>query len=267
MSKSDNQYDGSFGKWAIRNLVGIVLVFLGVAIVASFILRVRTHHGKEIEVPDLTNMTVAEAKYEASHDGLKVEVYDSVYVKRLGRGQVFSQNPKAGSKVKKGRRILLTINSVTPKKVQMPNLVGYSMRQAKAELLSRGLALGKLIYVNDIATNNVLRQLYGNRQIKAGSMIDSGSEIDLVVGLNSEENQTFVPNVNGMKYLRAVDAIHDSQLNVKKSIFDKSIRTYADSLDAIVYKQSPGASSAPILMGSDVTIYLKKDVAKEETEE
>ena len=54
------------------------------------------------------------------------------------------------------------------KKVSMPNLVGYSMRQAKAELNSRGLSLGKLIYVSDIATNNVLKQIYRNREIRPG---------------------------------------------------------------------------------------------------
>ena len=38
----------------------------------------------------------------------------------------------------------------------MPNLVGLSMRQAIAELQSRGLVLGKLVYVEDLATTNVL---------------------------------------------------------------------------------------------------------------
>ena len=52
----------------------------------------------------------------------------------MKRGAVFSQNPKPGSEVKKGRKVSLTINSVLPKKVTMPSLVGFSMRQAKAEL-------------------------------------------------------------------------------------------------------------------------------------
>lgn len=263
MEEKNNRSEVSFVQWAVRNLAAIAALVLAVVVVCSLLLKVGTHHGKVIIVPDLTNMKVSEAKYTASGENLKVEVTDSVYIRRMGRGLVYSQNPKAGSQVKNGRRILLTINSVTPKKVQMPNLVGYSMRQAKAELLSRGLALGKLVYVDDIATNNVLKQVCRNREIKAGTMIDSGTEIDLVVGLNSEENQTYVPNLTGLKYLRAVDVIHDSQLNVRKLVFDESVKNYGDSLDAVVYKQNPGSSNAPTLMGSEVTIYLTNDVTKQ----
>ena len=140
----------------------------------------------------------------------------------------------------------------------MPDLVGFSMRQAKAELMSKGLILRKLRYVEDIATNNVLRQLYRGNDIKAGRSIDSGSEIDLVVGLGTD-GQTYVPDVTGMKYMRAVDAVHDNSLNVAKLRFDKDIRTYSDSLDAVVYKQTPSASDMSVLMGTEVTLYLSKD--------
>ena len=155
---------------------------------------------------------------------------------------------------------MLTINAMNAKKISMPNLVGYSMRQAKAELNSRGLALGKLIYVNDIATNNVLRQFYRNREIRPGRMIETGSEIDLQVGLNPSDNVTYVPNVKGMKYLRAVDAIHDNSLNIGRIVFDKTVKNYTDSLNAVVYKQTPAASKSPPLMGSDVTINLSLDI-------
>ena len=104
-------------------------------------------------------MTVEEAQVQAELHDMVINVTDSVYVKRMKRGAVYRQNPAPGSKVKSGRRIALTINAVNAKKITMPNLVGFSMRQAKAELLSRGLVLGRLIYVKDMATNNVLRQL------------------------------------------------------------------------------------------------------------
>jgi beta-lactam-binding protein with PASTA domain len=173
---------------------------------------------------------------------------------------VYSQNPKPGALVKKGRRIMLTINAMNAKKVSVPNLVGYSMRQAKAELNARGLALGKLMYVNDIATNNVLKQFYKNREIRPGRQVESGSEIDLQVGLNSSDNLTYVPNVKGMKYLRAVDAVHDNSLNLGRVVFDKTVKNYSDSLNAVVYKQTPEASRSPLLMGSDVTIHLSLDI-------
>jgi len=62
--------------------------------------------------------------------------------------------------------------------------------------------------------------------------------------------------------MRAVDVIHDNSLNVKKLVFDASVKNYSDSLDAVVVRQGPEASMAPILMGSDVTLYLSVDPAK-----
>lgn len=248
--------------WIVRNLLLAAVVFAALAVGAYVGLNVLTHHGQELEVPDLTNMKVGEARYTAEMEGLRIEVVDSVYIRRMGRGLVYSQNPKPGGRVKKGRKIRLTINSVMPKKVQMPNLVGYSMRQAKAELGSRGLVLGKLIYVNDMATNNVLRQLLRNREIAPGAPVESGTAIDLVVGLNPDNNETYVPNVVGLKYLRAVDVIHDNSLNIRKLNFDESVKTYSDSLDAVVLRQGPEGSGAPILIGSEVTLYLSVDPAK-----
>lgn len=249
-------------KWILKHIIGAIVLFAVLAFSAGIILKLVTNHGKEITVPDLTNMSVSEAVYTAGLQNLRVDITDSVYIRRMGRGMVYSQNPKAGSSVKKGRRILLTINSVNPKKVQMPNLVGYSMRQAKAELLSRGLSLGKLMYVSDMATNNVLRQMYRGREIEPGTMIESGSDINLIVGLNPDDNQTYIPDVVGMKYMRAVDAIHDNSLNIKALKFDKTVKSYADSLDATVYRQGPSASSEPILIGSEITLYLSTDPLK-----
>lgn len=254
-----NARKGFFGNWIVRNIILAALFFAGLIIVSTILLNIITNHGETIEVPDFTNMSADEARHEAAKERLRVEVIDSIFVRKMEKGAVYSQNPKAGARVKTGRRILLTINAKNAKKVSMPNLVGYSMRQAKAELNSRGLTLGKLIYVNDIATNNVLRQIYRNREIKPGRLIETGSEINLEVGLNPEDNQTYVPDLKGLKYIRAVDAVHDNSLNIDRIVFDKAVKTYSDSLNASVTRQNPEASDNPILMGSDVTIYLSLD--------
>lgn len=253
---------GILSNWIVRNLIFAVLFVVVLLIVANILLSLGTQHNKEITVPDFTNMTYDEARYNAERIGLKVEITDSVYVRRMKKGAVFTQFPRGGSNVKKGRTVQLTTNAKTAKEVTMPLLVGYSMRQAKAELSSRGLNLGRLIYVNDIATNNVLKQFNNSREIAAGSKIESGSVIDLMVGLNSEDNRTYAPDLKGLKYMRAVDAIHDNSLNVGKLNFDKQIKTYSDSLNAVVYKQSPSVSGGPLTMGAAVSIWLTTDEGK-----
>lgn len=253
---------GILNNWIVRNILLAVFFVVALLVLANIVLGVITQHNKEITVPDFTNMTYDEARYNAERVGLKVEIADSVYVRRMKKGAVFTQFPKGGNRVKKGRSIQLTTNAKNAKEVTMPLLVGYSMRQAKAELASKGLNLGRLIYVNDMATNNVLKQLYNSREIKAGTMIESGSSIDLMVGLNSEDNRTYVPNTIGLKYLRAIDAVHDNSLNIGKIYFDKGVKTYSDSLNAVVYRQSPAPAGGALTMGAAVTLHLTTEPSK-----
>ncbi len=268
MTEKNTVKKGFFNNWIVRNLLAALVVVVALVIGAMIFLNVVTQHGKELPVPDFTNMTVDEAGAEAVKVGMRVEVTDSVFAKRMRKGAVRDQNPAPGSMVKEGRRISLTINALNAKTVQMPNLVGLSMRQALAELQSRGLVLGKLIYVRDMATNNVLRQLKGNREIAPGRNIETETVIDLVVGLNPETDaSTYVPSVVGKKYLTAVDAIHKQSLNIRTLKFDDSVKNYDDSLNAVVYRQSPEAVSdavakIPVGLGSDVSLYLTIDQEK-----
>ena len=219
---------GFFSNWIVKNLLLAAALILVLVLGASVLLNIGTRHGKEITVPDFTNRSVDEALRTAASVGVRVEVTDSVYVRKMGRGLVFSQVPKAGGKVKEGRRIMLTINSKTPKKVSTP----------------------------DIATNYVLKQQYRGRDIGKGVMVNSGSVIDLVVGL-SDDDETMIPDVTGMRYLRAVDAVLDNSLNISGLKFDKNVKNYSDSLDAVVYRQAPEPSEFSVTRGSGVTLYLR----------
>ena len=263
MAKKEEKKTGKksvFCNWIVRNLLIARAVVAALIVGAMILLNVFTKHNQELSVPDLANMTLEEAQEVAAQAKMRVEVTDSAFVKRMKRGAVYRQNPVPGSKVKQGRRISLTINAVNPKQITMPDLIGYSTRQAKAELLSRGLVLGKLIYVQDLATNNVLRQLYGNREIEPGTLIESESVIDLVVGLNSIDNVTFVPYLAGLRNLSAVEAVHDHSLNIGQLRFDETVKDYEDSLNAVVYKQIPEAcDTIPVGMGDNVDLYLTLD--------
>ena len=250
-----------FNKITANILAGALLVIVLISGTGLMLDKI-TRHNLEIAVPDLTNMSVDEAEKVVSANKMKLEVIDSVYVRRMGKGLIYRQNPKAGSKVKEGRRILLTINAVNAKKVMMPNLIGYSMRQAKAEILSKGLQIGRLEYVTDIATNNVLKQMHEGTEITPGTMIESESKIDLVLGLNNDDCVTYAPVVTGMKFRNAVEAIHDNSLNVKDIIFDETVRDYSDSLNSVVYRQDPDYGETPLLMGMDISLYLTTDITK-----
>lgn len=239
----------------LRNFIWGIVFVVAVILLLQLFLALFTRHNKELTVPDFTALDYRTVEKVAKNLNLRVEVADSVYVKHLPLGVVFSQNPIAGSRVKKNRRIFITINSTVPRMVSVPSVIGYSLRQAAAELGASGLGVGKLTYVPDIATNNVLRQQMGGRDIPQGKKVETETKIDLVLGLNEYDNSTDVPNVKGFTAGVASSNIIENSLNVGKIRYDDSVKDYADSLHAVVYSQTPGAG-AHIGMGRSVDIYL-----------
>lgn len=244
----------------VKNLVLAIAFCILLIVGAAVTLRLVTKHGRTVIAPDFTNCTVAEAQALAREGKVAVKVVDSVFVRRLSGGVVYRQSPKAGATVKEGRSIFLTINSVVPRKVVMPNLFGYSVTEARSELQNRGLNMGYLNYVKDIATNTVLEQRVDGVEVKAGDLVVSGSSVDLTVAVANEDNRTEIPRIVGMKYVSALDALHDKFLNAGTVRFDPEIRSYADSVNAVVYKQdAPGTAKA---LGSRVNFSLTLDPGK-----
>lgn len=249
--------------WVLRNLLRALIYIVSLYVVLQIAMLVLTQHHIRVKVPDFSGKTFVESQLAAKKAGLQVQVVDSVYVSRMRKGAVYAQNPHPGTKVKRGRRVYLTTNAMRAKQIPMPNLVGCSLRQAKAEIAARGLVLGQLIYTKDIATNNVLGQQIAGKPVAAGTNVDSGSVIDLEIGLNPADGYTYVPDLVGLKNRTAVSTVQDHSLNVQKLIFDSSVKSYTDSLNAMVYRQLPAPSQVNrIRMGSTVKLYLTTTASK-----
>lgn len=245
------------------NIIAILVVLTVGYVAISLLLRSITRHNHTYVLPDFYGMSIEEAKAASAEGNFRLEVTDSVYIRGMERGTISKQNPAPGSKVKRDRRVLLVINSVLPKQVEVPSLTGFSLRQAKTELSSAGLRLGRLIYTEDMATNNVLSQKYKGEDIEPGTSLESESYIDLVLGLNPSDDRTYIPDVIGYRYQIAKDLLHESSLNISKLIFDEEPFSYADTLESFIYSQYPVPSdSTSVKMGSEVTLYLTKDHSK-----
>ena len=232
-----------------KNILLIIGILVVGYVIINLFLRIITRHNQELTVPDMTGMNLAEASAVAAEADLRLEVTDSVYIRGMERGAIARQNPEPGGKVKKNRRILLVINSVIPRQSTMPSLTGFSLRQARTELASNGLNIGKLIYVNDMATDNVLAQQYMGEDIEPGTRLN--------------DSATFIPYIIGYRYQMATELLHDNSLNIYRCEFDTTVTDYADSLEAYVYGQYPPASdSISVRRGTSVTLYLSKDVSR-----
>lgn len=250
-----------YWNWLTKHLY-MAIAAVAIVVFALFsMLDVITRHNKELEVPSFGGMDIEQAQAVADANHMRLEITDSVHIVKMAPGAIYKQNPVAGSKVKKNRRILLTINANTPKMVKMPSLVGYSLRQAQSELSSSQLKIGRLIYERDLATNNVLEQLYNGRPIEPGVELECESVIDIKLGLNEADSVAIVPDLSGKPYSIIKDYLIDNSLNLGKVYFDNTVQTLQDSLAAFAYRQEVAieAGKSSPTYGAAVSVYFTLD--------
>ena len=124
------------------NLIAMVVVLLVACYGTLYWLDTYTHHGESYIVPDVTNKTVAEAQQLLATQLINGAIIDSTYIKGARAGIILDQTPAAGSRVKEGRTVYLTITTNSVPLIDLPDLIdNSSLRQAAAKLKSIGFKL------------------------------------------------------------------------------------------------------------------------------
>jgi beta-lactam-binding protein with PASTA domain len=255
--------DFIFSKVFVKNLGLAVLIIVGIIIVLLIWLNIFTRHGQSREVPNFYGLNMEETAKLAKKSKMKYTIVDSVYTSLVPRGCIVEQSPNAGLKVKKWRNIALTINAFRPEMVAMPDLVDLPKRQAISLIESSGLKMGKLIYKSDLSIDVVLDQLNDGNKISKNDSLQKGSVIDLVLGKGLSNMRTPVPKLIGMNLEPATNRILESSLNLATFIYDNTILTAEDSLNAFVYKQNPeNREDATLQIGSSMYLWLTVDSLK-----
>lgn len=220
--------------WA-NILAGIVLT---IAIFFLFLLSLKwlTHHGRSSTVPSVTGKSFEEARNILDKAGFDVEIQDSLYVDTLSPRDVIKQVPEADEVVKTNRTVYLTINRAVPPIVDMPNLIGYSIRNAELTLRDFGLRLGDTTFKPDFAKNSVLEQWYKGEPISPGTKLKMGSTIDLVLGNGVGKTEFAVPVIVGLPFGQAKALLEANGIGIGAIITTGEV---TDTLNAWIYKQNP----------------------------
>ena len=157
-----------------------------------------TRLGEGIVVPDAKDMTVEQAKMLFSHRGLLCIVADSRYVKNKPAGCVLDYTPAAGQKVKEGRIIYLTINTLNIPLRPVPDVAdNSSVRQAQARIMASGFKLTENEYVSG-EKEWVYGVKYRGRQLLAGDKAPLGATLTLMVGDGTEARDTLDEDVDSL---------------------------------------------------------------------
>lgn len=224
-----------------------LLIGFGVAIclfiIFFFSLGWITGNGETEKVPAVIGLDVAAAEKNLTSLGFDVELQDSIYVDTLARNAVLRQTPEADEIVKKGRTVYLTINRVIAPQVDMPNLVGFSIKSAETYLKVLGLRLGSIQMVPDQNKNVVIDQLVNGQPIAPGSKIPSGTLIHFLVGDGGASGGMFMPDLVGLTYEQAKAQLNSLGLNLGVVAVNGSI---VDSASAFVFDQNPSAYGSQI---------------------
>ena len=171
------------------NLIAMVIV---VALVLFGVLKgldIYTRHGEAVVVPNVKGMGVAEAEKMFRNQGLTCIVSDSSYVKNLPAGCILEHNPAAGQKVKEGRTIYLTINTLSTPLLVVPDVAdNSSLRQAEARILASGFKLNDIEYMAG-EKDWVYGVKYQDRVLAMGEKVPMGATLTLMVGNGGEEMQ------------------------------------------------------------------------------
>jgi hypothetical protein len=148
-----------------------VLMAIGLTIVIVILvfiwLNFYTHHNQSVTVPNVKGMTIEQASEIFDREGLRYDIIDSVSSRDVKPGAIVEVVPSAGSKVKNGRIIFVTINSLTSMLATIPEVADLSARQAMAQIQARGFTNVEIQYINgDYKDLSVDIQLDGNTLAK-----------------------------------------------------------------------------------------------------
>ncbi len=164
----------------------LALAIVAIVVLAFLILKwlnVTTNHGEFVTVPDLKGKSLETAKMELSDLELDFKLQDSAnYNPNYPKHSVIEQNPLAGAQVKENRKIYLILNPSGYRKVEVPNVLKRTFRQARPQLEALEFKIGEITYIDNIGKDVVLGLKHKGKTLEPGTMLPLTSKIDVVLG-------------------------------------------------------------------------------------
>ena len=161
----------------VLNLLLAVVVTCGLIYGTLKWLDKYTRHNEAVVVPDVKGLKMEEAAEFFKNNNLRYNVIDSVFSKEVEPGAIVELVPAAGSKVKEGRIVFITVNALTSQMATIPEVEDLSFRQAYALLRARGFESVEIEYVagdfKDLAVSVELR----------GKTLEKGEHVPLTAPL------------------------------------------------------------------------------------
>lgn len=196
-----------------------------------------------VVVPDLSNMTEAEAKAALNKLRLGVSVQKGSS-DDVPEGQVYDQSPAAGVKADVHTQVTIYI-STGKETFKLDDVTGMDYDQAQSQLENDGLKVSlEFEYSDSVDKDEVIRT-----SPEAGSQVAEGDTITIVASKGKETKYVTVPYVIGYDLDTAISMIKDAGLT-----YDGKSSDYSDSYDeGEVMNQSIGSGKS-VEEGTSITL-------------
>ena len=201
---------------------------------------------ERVEMPFVVGQTADQARQVLEDIGLEVQE-DTVATDQQEPGKVFEQDPPAGNRVDAGAAVTIRV-AAEPEKVEVPNLVGKNVDDAR-DLTE---ALGLNLVVAEKTDPNVEKDKVIAQTQEPGTEITKGSNVDVVVSAGRAQKP--VPDVTGQDASDAANALGQAGFRTRTT------REASSTVeDGKVIRTEPAAGSNAD-EGSTVTIVVSSGV-------
>jgi len=233
-----------------KTIMIIVAVIAAAAVLFGALYAMGVIGGKKtVTVPDLKNMTYAQAEEKLQSEGLVIKRGDDVASADVDKGKVTSQTPAANEEVKEGSTVTVNISSGKESDV-VPSVIGqeYDETTISDYFDQFGFALGNVSYEYSDEDKGIII----DQSPSAGESADEGASVDIVVS-KGQKTTTEVPTVTGQTYDDAVKLLTDAGFTVGKTTYEEST-TYNEGI--VMWQQyEPGTE---VKKGASIAIKVSK---------
>jgi eukaryotic-like serine/threonine-protein kinase len=231
--------------------LGLFIALIGVGIVSAFAVVALLLRQEEVRVPDLTGQDIVNVIEMVAQQGLQLKVDRRESHPTLPRDAVISQSPAPGGGIKKGRQVHVVV-SQGPSDTQTLKLVGENFRKADIMIRQAGFSPGT---VSRVSSDRVERDLVIAQAPEAGSPLDKGGSISVLISTGNKALQYVMPALTGKKAEEALKII--DRIGLRSRVITRPPGEKDTGPDRIVIHQTPGAGS-PVAMDATVDIVVNR---------
>ena len=141
---------------------------------------------EDIEIPDISNLSLRNAKLTLTKLGLGIDTLIYEYDNVISDGYISFQLPRKGQTVKSSTNMTLGVSRGAPPDYYIiPDIVNYSLTRARKTIIIKGLRVGEITYEfqPDLVPNTVIEQ-----NMTAGMRVSFPASINLLISTDKQEN-------------------------------------------------------------------------------